>query len=159
MMKFTKLVLIFGFFVFISLGCKNNASLPTLDLMKYGLPIEIKAPEGAEVVVDDMGFMKDCTVKAGENYSLQIVAGDAIETKAAVVTQKQKELVQKQAYFKEIVQEDEHGFIYKKDIDGKEDYDFRYIRISGDKEYIFQTGLMGTFSLEDVKAMYESVKE
>jgi len=37
-------------------------------------------------------------------------------------------------------------------------YGFKYLKIQGDKEYIFQTGLVGNFGLDDVKVMYEAVK-
>lgn len=50
-------------------------------------------------------------------------------------------------------------FIYRKKIsEDRINHDFRYIKIQGDQEYMFQVGLMGQFSLEDVKAMYASVK-
>ena len=38
-------------------------------------------------------------------------------------------------------------------------YGFKYLRIQGDKEYTFQTAMVGTFSLEEAKGMYEAVKQ
>ena len=37
-------------------------------------------------------------------------------------------------------------------------YDFRVVKIIGDTEYDFQTGLLGKFSKEDVMKMFESVQ-
>ncbi len=144
--------------LFLIIGCKSEQASEALDLMKYGMPIKIKAPAEAEIKSDDLGFMKDVTVKAGEAYSIQITSSEAILTDASEIASKLLKEVKRDAYFDSVISEETNGFVYKKDIDGKEDYDFRYVRIAGSNEYIFQTALVGTFSLEDVKAMYESVK-
>ena len=58
-----------------------------------------------------------------------------------------------------IIEEEEVGFIYETVFDSTAtNYGFKYLKIQGDKEYIFQTGLVGTFGLDDVKMMYEAVK-
>jgi hypothetical protein len=54
--------------------------------------------------------------------------------------------------------EDDHGFFYEKDIDGDLRYDFRHIKILGDKEYTFQKGLIGNYTEEQVRNMYDAVK-
>jgi len=66
-----KLKILFILLILIT-GCKSEQSTGSLDLMKYGMPIKIKAPADAEIKSDDLGFMKDVTVKASESYSLQI---------------------------------------------------------------------------------------
>lgn len=139
-------------------SCKTESKGSQVDLLKYGMPIKISAPSDAEIAADDLGFMKDITVKSGNDYSIQILSSKAIERQVPVVVGKLKEVVMSEAYFDSITEEQEGGFIYKKDIDGTEDYDFRYVKIIGENEYLFQTGLVGTFSLEQVKAMLESVK-
>ena len=145
------------------LGCKGEskttAGLAEMDLMKYGMPIKIKAPPGAKVDYNDMGIMKDVTVAGDDNYSLQISSGVATTTNVASVVAEQKSYVKSAAFFDEIVHEDEYGFIYRKKIsETRENHDFRYIKIQGNQEYIFQTGLMGQYSINDVKRMYDSVK-
>jgi len=102
--------------------------------------------------------MKDVTVKAGDDYSIQILGSQAIEREISSLVMKQKVMVQIEDYFDSITEEMEGGFIFKKNIDGTEDYDFRYVKVVGDNEYLFQTGLVGTYTLEQVKAMLESVK-
>ena len=53
----------------------------------------------------------------------------------------------------------DNGFIFEKKLSPDHlNYDFRYFKVQGDKEYVFQTGLIGKFSLEDVKGMYGAVK-
>jgi hypothetical protein len=55
--------------------------------------------------------------------------------------------------------EEDQGFIFSKKADSLiVDYDFRFVKIIGDKELIFQSGLVGSFSLEDTKIMYNAIK-
>ena len=49
-----RLLLAVLFFVGL-VSCKNEPKRPTMDLMKYGLPISIQAPVDAVVLADDMG--------------------------------------------------------------------------------------------------------
>jgi hypothetical protein len=77
----------------------------------------------------------------------------------AKVKSDQLNTVKDTRYFSKIVREEEEGFIYESAFDSTTTgYGFRYIQIKGDKEYVFQTGLVGTFSLEEVENMYKAVK-
>ena len=70
-------------------------------------------------------------------------------------------LVEEQAnpYFSKIVKDEPAGFNYETKVDSTTQiFNFRYIQLKGDKEYIFQTGLIGRFTLEQVERMYEAVK-
>lgn len=145
------------------IGCKGEGKsagdLKEMDLMSHGMPIKIKVPTGAKVESSDMGIMKDVTIKADNNYSLQISSGVATTMDPSAIKSQQKSYVKDAAFFDEILEEDNNGFIYRKKIsEDRINHDFRYIKIQGDLEYIFQTGLMGHFSLEDVQLMYASVK-
>lgn len=139
-------------------SCKTETNDAQTDLMKYGMPIKITAPADAQFTSEDFGLMKDVTVKSGTDYSIQIFSSQAIDRDITSLVEKQKMMVQSEDFFDSISEEVEGGFIYKKNIDGTEDYDFRYVKIVGDSEYLFQTGLVGTFSLDQVKSMLESVK-
>ena len=133
--------------------------LSELDLLPHGLPITIQAPTGADVVFSDMGIMKDVTVKGDGNYSLQISSGVATTYDVATIKTELKSQVQEAPYFDEILEEGENGFIYRKKItEDRINHDFRFVKIKGDQEYIFQTGLMGQYTLEEVKAMFSSVQ-
>lgn len=140
-------------------ACKSEPELPTLDLMSYGIPISIHAPLEAEVVTDDLGFWKDVTIKKGEDYFIQIIASQATSLEIGKMKTEGLEEVKNGKFFSKIIQEDESGFIFEKKIDENTiDYDFRFYKIQGDQEYIFQTGLYGTFSEEQVRQMYHSVQ-
>ncbi|MGB3079932.1 MAG: hypothetical protein WBB31_12685 [Saprospiraceae bacterium] len=129
-----------------------------MDLDLYGIPMIIMAPDSAEVIKKDYSIMRDITIRKGNNYYVQIFESSATNA-AAEVKKNQLESVKQDKYFKELIQEDENGFIFQKQLDSAIiDYDFRYIKILNDREIIFQTGMIGTFSLEDVKLMYEGVK-
>jgi len=145
------------------LSCKGDGNttsgLQDLDLMKYGMPIKIKAPADPVVEASDMGIMKDVTIKSGDQFYLQISSGVATTTDAAVVKSQQMLNVKGAPFFDEVLEQDDNGFIYRKKItEDRINHDFRFVKIQGDQEYIFQTGLMGQFSLEDVQAMYAAVK-
>lgn len=141
-------------------SCKSDAGsgLAKLDLLSHGLPISIKAPEGAEIVTDDMGVWTDVTVKSGDDYYVQIIASDAVTFEKADIIAEQLKTVKESTFFSKILEEYEDGFIYEKKIDDKLNFDFRHVKIQGDKEYIFQTGLIGTFTEDDVRTMYGSVQ-
>jgi len=137
---------------------EGKSNLVKLDLLSYGLPISIMAPEGAEIVADDMGVWTDVTVKAGDDYYVQIIASDAITFEKADIVAEQLKTVKASTFFSKILEEYEDGFIYEKKIDDKLNYDFRCVKIQGDKEYIFQTGLIGTWTEENVRTMFDAVK-
>jgi len=140
-------------------SCKESKPVAKLDLMKYGLPISLSAPEDAVIEADDMGVMQDVTIKSGEDYFVQIYGSDAVSVDAKAIFQDKKAEIEKGPFFNAIVLEEEAGMIYKKDL-GNEviDYDFVFVRVQGDKEYIYQTGLIGIFNEAQVKEMYNSVK-
>jgi len=155
-MKKVWTLLIIGFII---VACSTEAKFEDYDLVKHGLSIKIKAPAEPEVTVVDMGIAKDVTVKKGDNYSIQIISAGATNYNVSDIIAEKKTEVEGGPFFSQIVQEDENGFIFEKKIDEENiNYDFRAVKILGDTEYDFQTGLLGRFSKEDVMDMYEAVK-
>jgi hypothetical protein len=150
-------ILILGFILLSS--CRNEElKLQKLDLQSYGLPISILALDSAQVNKKDYSFMKDITIKQGNHFYIQIFEFAAPKLDAAGEKLRQLASVKEDSFFKEIITEKDQGFIFSRMADSTSvEYDFRFIRIVGDKELIFQTGLVGSFSLEDVKLMYRAV--
>lgn len=146
------------FVLLVLFSCGNMAPKPKLDLMSYGLPIAIGAPAESEVKVDDLGVWKDVTVKHGDNYFVQILSSKASSLDINKLKTESLSEVKAGRFFSKIIQEDDSGFIFEKKIDESINYDFRYFKIQGDHEYSFQTGLIGTFSEEQVRDMYTSVQ-
>ncbi len=151
------LLILFGVILFISCG-EPKTSYPDLDLMKHGLPIKIQAPIDAEVEMNDMLLMKDVTVKK-DGYYLQIFSSDAMINDISKIKQEKLNEVKSKSSFGKIIQDDANGFIFEKmRSDSTINYDFRHIRLQGDKQYIFQTGLIGKFTEQEVRNMYQSVQ-
>lgn len=151
------------FFVLGLIACQSSSSSEwkPLNLLQYNIPITILAPDSAKVVNSTLGVIQDVTVKSQEdNYSIQIFASEATTTSLPAIKTSQLLDIRNNPFFSKIVMEEEPGFIYENQLDSNLiNYGFRYIRVQGDKEYVFQTGLVGQFSLEEVKRMYEAVKQ
>ena len=138
---------------------KDSINMQSLDLQPHGIPVTIMAPDSAVIQEKDYNFMRDITVKKGDQFFIQIFEFAAPKQDAAGEKLRQLTAVQEDPFFREVIKEEDQGFIFSKMADSTTlDYDFRYVRILGEKELIFQTGLVGSFSLEDVKLMYNAVK-
>jgi hypothetical protein len=141
---------------------EEKTNLKPLDLLKYGVPITIMAPDSANVKTMDMVVQKDITVKGeeGDGYFVQIYAADASTNDINKLKAEQLAAVKANPYFSKIVKEDAAGFLYETKIDSSTIiHGFRYVKIQGNKEYIFQTGSIGMFTLEDAEMMYQAVQQ
>ena len=144
----------------ISCQKEQKVKLKPLDLNPYGINLTIMTPDSVEIVKKEYAIMRDIIIRKDDWYYVQIFESIATSNDPDEIKRNQLESVRQDKYFKELIREDEHGFIFQKELDNAiVDYDFRYIRIIDDQEIIFQTGLIGTFSLEDVERMYESVSK
>lgn len=155
------LLICIGMVVF---ACSSEDKPPEfveLNLLEHGLPFSIMAPDSADVRSRDLLMMKDVTIKHPEqNYAIQILASDMTSRDVAKLKNEQLESIKNHPFFSEIVEERDNGFVYKTQIDSTAiNYGFRYIHLQGDKEYLFQTGILGTFSLDEVNRMYNAVKQ
>jgi len=145
--------------ILLSWNCGQESKYEDYDLLKHGLSLKIKAPLDPEVKVTDMGIAKDVTVKKGEDFNIQIISSAASNYNISEIIAEKKETVEGSVYFSEIIHEDENGFVFEKKIDEENiNYDFRFVKIVGDTEYDFQTGLLGKFSKEAAMEMYDAVK-
>ena len=157
-MKWVLLPTLFCLIVLIS--CRRDpVPMSALDLQPYGIPVIIRAPDSSEVVQKDYTFMRDITIRKLPGFDIQIFELNAPSNDAAGEKLHQLTSVREDPFFRELIREDEHGFIYSKALDSVAlDYDFRLVKLLGDKELIFQTGLAGSYTLEQVEWMYNSVK-
>lgn len=131
-----------------------------LDLLPYGIPITILAPDSADVNMSKLGVMKDITIKKGKEYNVQIFAspvssGSLEELKAA-----QLDEVKSNRFFSQIVLDEPQGFIYETVIDSSNiNFGFRHVHYQADLEYVFQQSLIGTFTKEQIQKMYAAIKQ
>jgi hypothetical protein len=149
-------------FVFsLLMGCQSEPEgWQELDLIANGLPISIKAPDSAQVKTMDMGILKDVTIKKGEDFHVQILASEATTSSVQPILKEQRASVESGQFFSRIIREDESGFLYETMIDSlNSSYGFCYVFLKGNREFIFQSGLIGIFSEEEAQKMYEAVQQ
>lgn len=142
-------------------GCESDPSADWTErnLIEYGVPLKIKAPDSIEVKKSSLAGMEDITIRGEDNYSLQIFAMETNTRDLNVLVSEQRSLVQEEDYFRAFEEEWDAGFIYSMEIDTNTiSYDFRHIRIQGDKQYIFQAGMMDSHSLEQIKRLVAAVR-
>ncbi len=147
---------------FLMLNCQSDQQnkWKSMDLLEHGIPLSVQAPDSTEVEKMNLGgILQDVTLRKGNDYFIQIYASDASTNDVAKLKADQLSEVKSNRYFSKIVEEDESGFIYETQIDSLINFGFRYIHLQADREYIFQTGLTGTYTLEEVERMYEAVQQ
>ncbi len=140
-------------------GASDAVVLEEKDLLSYGIPITIQAPVDADIKTMDWGFQRDITVSDSNWYKLQIFSSRAtIHNLADLKAQYVQEAVNN-PYFREITQEDPDGFVFSLEIDSLINYDFRHFKLQGDNEYLFQAGMIGSFTEEQIQRLYQIAKE
>jgi hypothetical protein len=156
-------ILLLSFAVLLSSCQQDTASQwQSTDLLSYGIPVSVMAPDSAQIKANDIagGLIKDVTIQTGPEYSIQIIASSAETSDIAKIKADQLANVKGNRYFSQIIEEQEDGFVYETAVDSTHtSYGFRYIVVQGEQEIIFQSGLAGTFSLEAIQAMYTAVQQ
>ena len=155
------LVLLLPFFAL--LGCQSEPEdrYTELDLLEYGVPVTIMAPDSTTVKSSDLGgLMKDVTVKGDGNYDLQILASSTNSSDIARAKAEALSNVKGKRYFSKIVDESADGFLYEMQLDTNQIYyGFRHIVLQADQEIIFSQGMTSTLSREEAERIYEAVKK
>jgi hypothetical protein len=132
--------------------------LDDLELNAYGIPITIQAPDSAMVQVKPYENVRDITIRKGW-YDLQVFEFSPSMNDPEAEKRNQLRTVRDSPGFKQVLLEEAQGFIFSSQPDSSlMRYDFRYIQLVGDKELIFQAGMSGTSSLDDVRRMYNAVQ-
>lgn len=132
-----------------------------LDLLKYGVPVTIMAPDSNTVKSSDLGgVMKDVTIKGEGNYDLQILASSTNSSDIARAKAEALANVKGSRYFSKIIDETADGFVYEMQLDSTQVYyGFRHILLQGDQEIIFSQGMTSTLSQEEAQRIYEAVRK
>lgn len=152
---------IFSIFLF-AISCAPDPTENWVEhnLIGEGIPLKVSGPEDVEVKVSQLGTMDDITIQGSDDYSLQVFGMDIQTTNIEELVEEQREMVEEEGYFQEIVKEWESGFIYSQEIDSNAvNYDFRELRIKGDKMYVFQCGMMGQNTRENVDRLVKAVRK
>ncbi|PSR10335.1 MAG: hypothetical protein DA408_11120 [Bacteroidetes bacterium] len=149
--------------VFFMLSCSPEGHVKgwqPLDLLPYGVPVSVLAPPEAAVKIGRLNsaLLKDLTIEGGADYNIQLFYSPAVTNDIARLKNDLLQNVRANRYFRKIVSEEVAGFIYQSMIDSTASYGFRFVKLQGDLELNFQTGMSHLFSLEDAQLMYEAVK-
>ena len=138
----------------------NSVELVELDLLSEGMPVVIKAPADPLIETKTLGVDRVMTVRKGQDFYLDIFEASAVNRDKTAIKSKLLREVQGHPYYQKIISDDDNGFIYETAVDSSYiNYGFRYFLLQGDKEYIFQTGMSGQYSLESVQTMYDAVSQ
>ncbi|KAA3639026.1 MAG: hypothetical protein DWQ02_04320 [Bacteroidetes bacterium] len=143
-------------------ACNNDPAeeWSELDLLPYGIPISIMAPDSADVNMSNLGVMKDITVKKGNEYNVQIFASPLSSDNLGELKASQLEEVKSNRFFSQIITDEPNGFIYETVIDSNNiNYGFRHVYYQADLEYVFQQSLVGSFTQEQIEKMYKAIKQ
>lgn len=144
--------------------CGGPASKPweAMSLKGYGIPATILAPgDSTEIENFELSGVKDVSITSTgiTPYAVQIYAGKARGNQLVEQTFRQIREVHSNPEFNKIVEQHTDGFIYEIKSQREERYSFRYVHLVRDTEIVFTTALNQRFSLEEVKKMYEAVKQ
>lgn len=142
-------------------ACKSDPldSYKELNLLSYGVPISIMAPDSPVVKKEDWIAQQGITVSKGEDYEVQIWAGQAATLDVASLKAEKLAEVKTNKLFSKIIKDEPNGFIFENKPDSSTlFYGFYYLVIQGDNQYIFQNGLRGNFTLDQAEMMYNAVK-
>ncbi len=138
---------------------KEEKGMKALDLSPYGLPLSILAPDSALVTVKVYPFMRDINIRKDDHFHIELFELQSNKNDPATEKKRQMNAIKKDPTFVEILKEYDQGFIYSKKRDSTTiDYDFRYFRYLGEKQLIFQSGVLTAFGLKDIEQMVEAIK-
>ena len=157
-MRLLTIAISLSFFFF---GCTDEPTMKLIpqNLLSYGIPLTVMAPDSADIKKEDWGSMQIVTIKRGKDYDLQIQISEATSTDIATVKAQKIIDVKNERYFSKIIKEDTNGFVFETQPDSTTNYyGFLYITIQGDVEYVIQNGLAGNYTLEQAENMYEAIK-
>ncbi len=145
-------------------ACADDAAtkMKPLDLLPYGVPMSIKVPLDSPQIKTADGFLgeKEVSIKAGEGFDVLITYEPARTSDLAKLKSEQVSNVKEISNFSKMMQEEEKGFIYETQIDSTHAYyGFRYVHLQGSQFYLFQSGLIGTFTLEQAETMYHAIQQ
>ena len=157
-MSIAKYLFLLVSFSLVFMSCKQPVAKSGTDLMKYGIPYTIDAPDDVSINKVGSGSLTDVNVKNRAGYDVQIFMGNATTTDLIKLKQQKKEQVVTHPEFVKIVEEYDAGFLYeKKNALSERSFDFSIVKIMGDKEISFEAGNTKSFNEAEVKAMVKSI--
>lgn len=147
------IVLIF----FAACSSDNNDYLKPRNLLEYGIPLTILAPDSVDIKKENMVVQDEVIIKSqnSDDYNVRVYFGEATKSAEAAKAE-QLRFLQETSIFSKVILDEPHGFIYEDKIsDDLFSYGFRRILVQGDREYLFQSG-NGIFTQAQAEEMYRA---
>ena len=138
----------------------ENSGMSEYNLLDYGIPLTIMAPDSSDITKANYGVSKEVTIQSedDDNYNVQIFLAEATTSDQGKVKAQQLEMLQQMPIFSKVILDEPNGFIYETVTDSTyHSFGFRRVLIQGTREYIFQTGI-GTYTQAQVEKMYKATK-
>jgi len=145
-------------------GCTSSGapgSWKEHNLLQYDLPVRIMGPDSVKVTASNLLFQKDVTIEGvlEDGYGVQVFSSSTSSQDATKIKAEELAATKEHRFFKELIQDDAQGFIYSTEIDSANTYhQFKYVKVQGANEYLFQSLSGRKYDLDDVKKMYEAVQ-
>lgn len=140
--------------IFLVACTPSEQSFAYKDLLSYGIPIEIQAPDSVKITSSDVGALKDVSLSAPDGYKIQIFSSPAYKNKATALEEYKSE-IKNHGQFKEMVREEPNGFLYAFQLDSTTvNYGFRYIAVKGGKEIVIQQGMLGIYTRDEAEQLF-----
>lgn len=145
--------------VFFYYSCKPEKSKHQgMDLMKYGIPYTIFAPDDVIATQIGGGQMVDLKLTNNTNYDIMIFMSRAQTKHMDRLKQFKKEEVSFYPGFIKIVEEYNEGFLYEMyGSTGNLSYGFFAVKIVGDQEISFISGAGRDYTEAETKAMLRTI--
>ena len=149
--------------IFFSLqSCKDNhvrKKDDKTDLMKYGVPYSIKAPEDVKITKIGQGDLTDVSINNNKGYDLQIFMGSAQSSDINKIKENKRIIFTSNPFFSKIIEEYDDGYLFEKtNQEGDKSYDFIIIKVIGTNEINFQCGNSREFNEKEVKDIVKSIR-
>ena len=158
-MKYIGIIILASILIF-SCQSDDKNGMTERNLLEYGIPLTIMAPDSVDITKTNYGVSKEVTIQSenSNDYNVQIYLAEATTSDEGKVKAQQLEMLQQMPIFSKVVLDEPNGFIYETVTDSTyHSFGFRRVLIQGTREYIFQTGI-GTFTQKQAEDMYHATK-
>lgn len=138
-------------------ACKEKSSEGKTSLYRYGIPVHIDIPKDAAINKSADGNVSGLTIVDEEGFNMQVMQTNTSFTDAKMAKFYHREQVVNNPDFTKIIEDYDEGFLFELR-DGEDRlYDFRFVKIMGTHEIIFQAGPTCKCSEAQVRNMILSV--
>ncbi|MFZ1705554.1 MAG: hypothetical protein WAT79_14490 [Saprospiraceae bacterium] len=159
MSTFTRtLFFLFSLFFFNSCSPASNQKENKVSLHKYGFPVSIKVPKDVAFTKGSSSFVESLTLVNNDGFNMQVLMTNASSGSLKKAKLLQREIVINNPDFLKIIEDYDDHFIFELELNGDRYYDFRFVKIVGNKEIVFQGGPTCNCTEENIKKMVNAVQ-